>query len=696
MKRDQQSTKTSLSQESDDRLSGSTTVGNISGGKGFAIGPGATSIFIEIGSLFNLSEIFTFIRKYWLFLLINIIIQSPAIILWVSYANRFLIPVWVFLVGIFLLELCILAGFGLSMQSKYRLHSSIFLATFVVSLAGLTTMQYKQSIHPTKFSQDVFGVAIAQFGEGPDLKSTPKSREISQVVLQHLERQIEENPDLRFVQFRPIGLIKTQEQAIADGSRIGADLVIWGQLQVSEDQTILNFSILETPEKVSNPMFPRLLPLYDTAAFSFIEVESQGSEDISKGTTRISAYTFGLAHFFKYDFRAAARAFEEALAAVSDGEKDNYHYFINYYYGLSLQKLGKIEEANEQFQQAIDIHPEDPAPWLARAFSNRALDRVEEAQKDAQIAFELCSDRIQLEPEDYVAYYDRAHASEILEDWDASHVDLKKVTEIAPDLFISYISLARTLIELKLLEEAALSSQKAITLAENVGANPAWGYLYLGRINELLEDPDMARLYFDKAIELAPDVDYIHYKYGNFLAETGIPGDLLAAENEYKTYIMLSSDKAQAHSVLAYFYAQQNRFDEALAEYHAGLQYNQGSVNAWTGLADTLAQLNRNDEALDAFNHALELGPRNFYAHASYGNYLLRQGEVEAAIVEYQFARELDSENCILLLNLGYAYELLGDWEGAEENYRIAHSGETEIDTKCQAEATRRLAELGK
>ena len=465
---------------------------------------------------------------------------------------------------------------------------------------------------------------------------------------------------------------------------------------MSENQTILNFSILETPEKVSNPLFPRILPLYDNAVVSFIEIEGQRSEDISKGTTRISAYTFGLAHFFRRNFGAAAKAFEEALTAVSYDKDDNYHYLIYFYYGLALQRLDRLEDANDQIQKAIDIHPEDPAPWLARAFGNRALDRLEVAQQDAEIAFDLCSDRIQLEPEDYVAYYDRAHASEILEDWDAARFDLEAVTEKAPDLFIGYISLARAQIKLNRLEEALQSSQTAIKLAESVNENPAWAYLYLGHTYDLLGDADNARLSFHTAIMKGSEVDYLHYRYGQFLENTGDPDDLLAAEEEYQANVTLNSNKALAYSILAEFYARHNRFEEAIVEYRFALQYDQNSVNLWVGLANVYSQLDRKDEALDAYKRALEFEPENFYAQASFGNFLLKQGELESAIKQYEVARGLDPENCGLYLNLGLAYELLGDKEQAETFYRLAFSSDPQQYTECQAEAARRLTNFVK
>ena len=184
-------------------------------------------------------------------------------------------------------------------------------------------------------------MAVAQFGEGPDLQNTDRARDVSQAVLQQLTDQAQKKYDTHFVQFKPIGLVRTAEEAFEDGQRIGADLVIWGKLQVSEEKTFLNFSILETPDKVSNPMFPRVLPLFEPEATGFVRIDSQGSEQIANGTTAISSFIFGLAHFFQWDFSAAARALAEA-PATSIQESNDYRYLLHLYYGLSLQWPGQL------------------------------------------------------------------------------------------------------------------------------------------------------------------------------------------------------------------------------------------------------------------------------------------------------------------------------------------------------------------
>jgi len=689
MKRDKQSNPTSLSQESDVVLKDNTTVGDISGGKGFAIGTGARAIVVEIGSLFNLGVIFTFIKKHWLFIFINVLLQAIAIILWLKYANRFLIPFWVFLVGIFLLELSLLAGYGLKTQVKYRLRFSLLLlGIFIIPMASLITMQYERAVHPPKFQKETFGVAIAQFGEGPEFRNTRQAREISELVYQQLLKQVQENPDMQFIQFRPIGLVSSQKEASIDGSRIGADLVIWGQLQVSENQTVLNFSILETPEKISDPEFPRVLPIYDTVASSFILIEGQGSKDIAKETTRISALTFGLAHFFNWDFGAAARAFENALSVTPFDKDDNYHYFTYLYYGLSLQGLGHLEAANEKFQQAIDIHPEDPAPWLGRAFGNRSLTRMEEAQRDAWVAVDLCSKRIQLEPDDYIAYYDRALANEILINLDASLNDHEQAREKAPDLFIADVSVIRILILQNRFSEAIQTSLDAINKAEKDGGNPAWAYLYLAYSHQQSGDFDDAKTAYEEATDLAPQIPYMHKKAGEFFEEIG---DFQSAEEEFVTLTKVSSNKPWAYSNLAKFYFRQGELEKAVREFRLSLQYDPEAAIVWTGLANVYAEQNRYDDARQAFNQAIKLEPEYFYHHYAYGNFLFTQGELESAIVEWEATRQSGYFDCGLYLNIGNAYELLGDLKQAEVYYREASSISTDENSDCQVEAAKLL-----
>jgi tetratricopeptide (TPR) repeat protein len=685
-------------------------VGDISGGTGFAIGPGAKSIVVQIGSLLDLAVLSELVRRHWLFLVVSIVLQAIAIALWRRYADRFLIPAGVLLVKMGLLEVGLVGGYGLKLRPQQRRLFTLLTAVSLLALAGLTGFEYRRAIYPIPFDAETFGVAVAQFGEGPEFHNTSQAREVSRLVLQRLTQQAQENPDLRFVQFRPIGLVRTEGEALEEGQRIRADLVIWGQLQVSGAATTLNFAILETPDKVSNPDFPRVVPLLETAATGILEIPGRQSEEIAAGTTTMAAFTFGLAHYLKWDFGSAARAFEEALQA-SPTQADTYLYLLHLYYGLTLQGLGEVKAANLQFEFADSLGLDDPAAPLGLAFGYRSLGQKEEARQWAQRAFDLCTKRLTRNPDDAMALFDRALANEVLAYTNSSRApvqqalnDYKSAVRKAPDLFIARIGVVRMQIALDQFSEAIPMAQEAIQLSESGGANPAWAYLYLAEAHKFNNEPDQARQAYQKAAELAPEVDWIHFQAGWFYTCEKDPyrpdrgyactADPEAAQREFEAMIAVTSNLVWAHTTLGNFFARMGRLEDAVGEYQAALEANPGAGGTWIALADTYSRLGQTEEARQAYASAVEQEPGNFYARFVYGNFLYYQGELEAAIIQWEAARQIDPQNCDLLLNLGLAYETLGDGEQAGSLYTQVVTFSVNSDAECLAEARKRLDSL--
>jgi tetratricopeptide (TPR) repeat protein len=617
-------------------------------------------------------------------------LQAAGAGLWWRYSDRFGIPLSVLLAGAGLLETGILAWYNTRFLPRYRSHLTLGTAVSLVMLSGLVSFETKRILFPAQFPRAAFGVAVAQFGEGPHFQNTGRAQDISQAVFQQLSQQAQRDPNSPLIQFRQIGLVRSQQEAAADGQRVGADLVIWGRIQVSEERTILNFSILETPDKISNPNFPRVLPLFEPSADGTVVIDSRGTEDISRGTTAISAFTFGLAHFFNWDFRAAARAFEEAPVTTLR-EDDDYRYLLHLYYGLSLQRPGQIVRADEEFQKAISLHEDDPAPKLARAFGLNALGKTSEARAEAEQAIELCNEKIRIGEWVHVAYYDRALAYEILQDWEAALADYRAAMQVEPDLFIARIGAIRMHLALDETANAMQEAQAAIELAERTGGNAAWPYLYLGYAQARNGNIVEARDAYDQASRLEYGVDWIHYMAGRFYAETGEPEDLPAAEREFQAMIDVTSDPAWGHSSLASFYAGQNRLEDAVREYQAALQVNREAAGVWVSLAHVYYDLEKVDDARKAYSRAVEIEPDNFYARFSYGNFLFGQGELEAALRHWEAAHAIDPRHCGLILNIGRGYEYLGDAAHAATLYQTILSGAVSPDPECQAEALRRI-----
>jgi tetratricopeptide (TPR) repeat protein len=670
-----------------------TSVGNISGGKGFAIGTNARSTFIEIGSLLDLTALVTTVRRHWLLVLISLVLQGTGVVVWREYTDRFLIPAWVLFAGIFLVEALVLSVYLLPRQSKQKWISSLCATGSLLGLSGLIGFQYQQIFHPDRFDTADFGVAIAHFGEGPNLKNTPRAQEISQLVLERLTQQAQENPDLRFVQFKPIGLVRTESEAREEGEKIAADLVIWGRLQISDAATTLNFAVIETPDKISNPTFPRVTPFIENSATGTLQISGNTSQEIANGTTTIAAFTFGLAHFFNWDFIHAAPAFKQALA-TSPSASETYLYLLHLYYGLSLQWPGQLEFANEQFRLAATIYPEDPAAKLAMAFGNRSLGNLEQASVEAFAAAELITRYIKLHPDNAMAFYNRALANEILRDWSSALSDYQTAVNRESDLYVARIGVIRMNLVLQRPAEAIQAAHEAVELAEANDANPAWAYLYLAQAFERNQDPEQAKLAFENATRWGGQVDWIRFQAGQFYSSIG---DLESAEHEYRSMIDVSSNQPWAYATLAKFYAANNRLDEAITEFQSALQIDPSIDGVWVELAGVYARQGQYREAENAYQRAINTAKRPsnlYYNHFSYGNFLYRQGRFEDALDQWESAHELEPKQCGLMLNMGSAHENLSEAKHAQEIYSQILLLNHEENADCIAEAQKRLSAL--
>jgi tetratricopeptide (TPR) repeat protein len=673
--------------------SGSIHLGNVKKSTGIAIGTNAKATVIQIGSLFDLNVIKTAFITHWKIIAVTIISQGAIFLFWLRYKDRFLLPIWILVSSFFLIEVFLLALY-LPKENAVKKTVSLFLSCIsFLLLSGTISLEYQRVIHPSKFDPEVFGVAVAQFGEGPDFENTNKSREVSELVLGKLLQEKQERPNLQFIQFRQIGLVTNESEADEEGRRIGADLVIWGQLQINDVATTLNFSILETPDKVSNPTLPRVVPLIETSANGIIQIPSRNTDEIAAGTSTISAFTFGLANYFQWDYAQSNLAFEEALE-TSLSQSNKYLYLLHLYYGLSLQWPGELEAANEHFRIANTLIPDEPAAPLAMAFGNRSLGNMDEARANAQTAYDLLTSYIRLHPENAIAYYNRALANEILEDSVLALKDYQTAVEKEPQLFIAYIGEIRMNLSIDRIEEAIDASRDAIELAEGNGANPAWAYFYLAQCYERNNDISNAKFAYQKAVSLAPQIDWIHFHTGQFYERNN---EFDAAKSEYEALIKVSSNKPWAHSILARLYAEKDLLEDAIREYELALQIDPQIDGLWIELANVYVSAAKNEEANQAFRRAIAVAkkPSNLiYNLFIYGNFLYTQGEIQKAIGEWEKAYALDPNQCDLMLNLGTGYKEINEKVKAIEMYEQILLLDNNENADCILDANIQLKEL--
>jgi tetratricopeptide (TPR) repeat protein len=123
-----------------------------------------------------------------------------------------------------------------------------------------------------------------------------------------------------------------------------------------------------------------------------------------------------------------------------------------------------------------------------------------------------------------------------------------------------------------------------------------------------------------------------------------------------------------AHENLGIAFAEQGRFEEAIAQQRKATQIMPNSAEAHNNLAVALAQQGRFTEAVTHYYEVLRLRPDTAEAHNNLGNAMVELGKIEAAVDHYLRAIQLEPQYAEAYNNLGNALA-----EQRKLNEAIAH-----------------------
>jgi DNA-binding winged helix-turn-helix (wHTH) protein/TolB-like protein/Tfp pilus assembly protein PilF len=180
---------------------------------------------------------------------------------------------------------------------------------------------------------------------------------------------------------------------------------------------------------------------------------------------------------------------------------------------------------------------------------------------------------------------------------------------------------------------------------------------YSGQVMPPLEAMPKAKEAARKALELDEQLAEAHGAMA-VIIEWG-DWDWAGAEREYKRTIELNPNDELAHHRYGIFLAQQKRFDEAFVQLKRAQELDPLSslVTHQVGYVAYLAR--QYDKAIARFKEALALSPNYDWAHRGLGCALRQTGDFEGAIAELQRAVELNRSDR-QLSELGQAYAVAG------------------------------------
>lgn len=557
-----------------------------------------------------------------------------------------------------------------------RWRQGLLLATGGVCLAGFGLITW-QAVNPPRFTPESFGVAVAQFGEGDTFAQTERSREVSNQIHSSIAQIVHtrENHQLKVL---PIGPINSAEAARRQGERMGAALVIWGEVTpLGAGRAYVNFTLINTIDAfvadglAQNPPFPVILPASTAIQFPYaqsVALEPDPIRNTASAEVRaVANFSLGLSAYGRRDYLLAVRMFERAdaaLTAPAEGDPDARKRagLVKFYLGRTLQQVGQLQEGARLLAAAQVLLPDDPAIPLSLALGARSQGDMVEMRSFAERAAERADRWLEREPDARMVRYHRAMAAMLLDDPLRAAADFKAGIAAHPDFYIGYLGAAGAYREAGELARAAELFTAAVAVADEQRTDAAWALLGLGDVAQARGDLDEAWRYYQQAARTSPALGLIQHRLARIAQARG---QLAEARALYDQLAQGAADPAWAYLARAEFLRQIGDDQAARADYEQVLQLRPSDARAQLALADLLYAQGEQEAALALYAEVIQQHPRLVYALVLYGNRLFELRDYPGAIVRYQQALAIDPQNRVATYNLGRAYELAGELKQA-------------------------------
>jgi len=230
--------------------------------------------------------------------------------------------------------------------------------------------------------------------------------------------------------------------------------------------------------------------------------------------------------------------------------------------GVSLNNLGRSEEAIVCFDHALALYPSYENAWNNKGVALYDLQRYAEAT-------DCCNRTLEINPQSAGGWTNKGLALRAMEKPTEALYCLNRALELSPHDIKSLINMGSMLVE-------------------------------LGRREEALT-------YYDRALELDPRNAEAWTSKGGALRVLKRLEEAIACHNRA---LELNPRSADAWSNKGAVLRVLGRHDEAIASYDRALEINPRFEMAWYNKGTALTRLEQYEAAITCFDHALELNPR--------------------------------------------------------------------------------------
>src|SRR5258708_4505523 len=321
--------------------------------------------------------------------------------------------------------------------------------------------------------------------------------------------------------------------------------------------------------------------------------------------------------------------------------------------GITYRLLGNYTLAIEDFNQALNLHPQNARIYGSRGIAYSFSENYQHALEDFNLS-------LSLESQSAWTYASRGKTYFLLKDYKRALQDFDQALALDPNYAWAYANRAKTYFVLKEYEKAMADYNQAIAF----GPNYTWAYLKRGETYLLLNEYHRAIADYDRAITLDPNYAWT---YGERGRTHRLLGDYQRANADYDLAITLDPKNAWAYSGRGEVYRLQGIYVQALQDLdHAiSLQDNDAWVYRHRGL--THLSLNNYRPALKDFSRAIELAPGHANAYNYRGIAYLYLDDLEHARADFVHSQEMDAT----LLRASWLIEWVDMCRQSNEEQRI-------------------------
>ena len=330
------------------------------------------------------------------------------------------------------------------------------------------------------------------------------------------------------------------------------------------------------------------------------------------------------------------------LQTVIANDPDNA--MAHYHLGVAFQQLGQPNQAQSQWQHALELRPDFPD--AQHALANLALSKGDMAALE-QIAGQM----IQQRPASADGYAMRAYSNTRRGRFAAAQQDIDKAISLASKDPAGYIQLGNLKLAQKLYGEAEKAYQQALDCAPS--SSDALAGLLADYLAE--QQPDKAVAAAQAQIAKAPGSSAFYDLLGTVLFLN--KKDLDGAEAAFNKSIELNKNNVDAAIKLGRVQVEKGSVTAAIATYQRGIQDNPREATFCILMGELYEEQHDVANAQQSYQKALGLDSNNPVASNNLAYLLLQNGgDVDQAVSLAQTARHAQPNSPGFADTLGWAF----------------------------------------